>query len=29
MDERKKAQQEILRLDPFNDEIRKIEFSSQ
>ena len=26
MDERKKAQQEILRLDPFNDEIRKIEF---
>jgi hypothetical protein len=29
MDERKKAQQEILRLDPFNDEIRKIEFPSQ
>ena len=26
MEERKKAQQEILRLDPFNDEIRKIEF---
>ena len=29
MDERKKAQQEILRLDPFNDEIRKIEFPKQ
>jgi hypothetical protein len=29
IDERKKAQQEILRLDPFNDEIRKIEFPSQ
>ncbi len=29
MEERKKAQQEILRLDPFNDEIRKIEFPSQ
>jgi hypothetical protein len=29
MEERKKAQQEILRLDPFNDEIRKIEFPSK
>jgi hypothetical protein len=29
IEERKKAQQEILRLDPFNDEIRKIEFPSQ
>jgi hypothetical protein len=26
IEERKKAQQEILRLDPFNDEIRSIEF---